>query len=111
MSGLLSRMYEMIRSSSSARSRISSAWAVSLVRCGSSTHAHQRERKCGRSRPVFHATEQHPGQGHPPGVRRAGALHPGDGASHQKGPIIGPPLHSIRPRRQRNLIDRLMIIW
>lgn len=103
MSGavLVSRMYERILSSSLARSRMSSAWAVAPARCGSSTHAHQRERKCGRSRPVFHATEQHPGQGHPPGVRRAGALHPGDGASHQQGPIIGPPLHSIRPRRQR----------
>lgn len=42
------------------------------IRCGSSTHAHQRERKCGRSRPVFHATEQHPGQGHLPGVWRSG---------------------------------------
>ena len=51
------------------------------IRCGSSTHAHQRERKCGRSRPVFHATEQHPGQGHSPGVRRAGALIPWDGLS------------------------------
>lgn len=38
-------------------------------------------------------------QGHPPGVRRAGAVHPGDGASHQQDPIIGPPLNSIRPRR------------
>lgn len=31
----------------------------------------------------------------------AGAVHPGDGASHQQGRIIGPPLTSIRPRRQR----------
>lgn len=29
----------------------------------------------------FHATEQHPGQGHPPGVRRVGALIPCDGLS------------------------------
>lgn len=111
MSGavLVSRMYERIRSSSSARSRASSAWVVAPARCGSSTHAHQRERKCGRSRPVFHATEQHPGQGHPPGVRRAGAVHPVDGASHQQQPIIGPPLNSIRPRRQRSLYCSLTL--
>lgn len=48
-------------------------------------------------------------QGHSPGVRRAGALHPGDGASHQQGPIIGPPLHNIRPRRQRSLYCSLTL--
>lgn len=39
------------------------------------------------------------------GIRRAsgalGAVHPGDGASHPLGRIIGPPFYSIRPRRQR----------
>ena len=60
---------------------------------------HQRERESAAGR--FPCDRANIRQGHPPGVRRAGALHPGDGASHQQGPIIGPPFHSIRPRRQR----------
>lgn len=49
------------------------------------------------------------------GIRRAfgalGAVHPGDGASHQQGRIIGPPLTSIRPRRQREKFDIVLTVW
>lgn len=111
MSGaaLVSRMYERIRSSSSARSRASSAWVVAPARCGSSTHAHQRERKCGRSRPVFHATEQHPGQGHPPGVRRAGALIPRGGLSSTGGLSSAPLSTASAPGGNVAVLDMLTV--
>lgn len=106
MSGavLVSRMYERIRSSSSARSRVSSAWAL----------YHMRRIRGRGFRPLaggIHA----PVPSSDRGIRRAsgalGAVHPGDGASHQQGPIVGPPLHSIRPRRQPEKFDIVSTVW
>lgn len=120
MSGLLSRMYERIRSSSSARSRASSAWALSsspssrISICAASksilivSHApHQRERESAAGR--FPCDRANIRQGHPPGVRRVGALIPWDGLSSTGGLSSAPLSTASAPGGNVAVLDMLTV--